>query len=439
VISLRRTTELSLATLFTVLATIGGIASYSSTIRESGAFLDLQQRQIARYVGDLTFVAPGDASLPPHDVEDDYVVEVTYRDGRPAKTSDPSAVIPDQKATGFSEFDDATGHWRVFSLVTPERTVQVAQRTIVREELAADAALRATLPFLVAIPLSWLIPVIAVLIWLGITSGLNNIRVLVRQIRSRTPDDLSTISTQRLPKDLVPLVTSLNNLLEKLGRSLTMERRFSDLAAHQLRTPQAGIKLLLQLFARADTEEERQALLNDLMSSNERAMHMTEQLLGLARVSHQPVQLETVNLQIVTASAVADFGGILDTRKFALELNGGEDALIHTDASLLRVMIDNVLDNAIKYSPSGSKIDVRIEDEALRWLLSISDEGPGIAPEQRLAAFQRFNRLHANDREGAGLGLPIVADIARRLEIEIRLLVPIWGTGLRFEMAIPKP
>jgi signal transduction histidine kinase len=218
-----------------------------------------------------------------------------------------------------------------------------------------------------------------------------------------------------------------------------MERRFSDLAAHQLRTPQAGIKLLLQLFARADTEDERKALLNDLMSSNERAMHMTEQLLGLARVSHQPVQLETVNLQNVTASALADFGGILDSRKFALELDGGEDALVHTDASLLRVMIDNVLDNAIKYSPAGSKIDVRIEHETKRWLLSISDEGPGIPPEERLAAFQRFNRLHANDREGAGLGLPIVADIARRLEIEIRLLVPTWGAGLRFEMAIPKP
>src|ERR1700742_221984 len=130
-ISLRTATASSLAILFTAIAVVVGATSYLSTMRESGDFLDLQQRQIARYVGDLTFIAPGEAALPPHDSEDDYVIEVTYADGRAAKTSDPSVVIPDQPATGFSAFSNQEGEWRVFSLVTPGRTVQVAQQVVV--------------------------------------------------------------------------------------------------------------------------------------------------------------------------------------------------------------------------------------------------------------------------------------------------------------------
>lgn len=450
--------RLFLRILPTVIITIAivGVFAYRSATREISNIYDAQlindanviwsllNRPLTRSAQKPTFQIPDldfnmDNQLALNEDADDYADAHSFRSWR----GDDLAIVSSNAfpktvkrfEEGFSDYQYDNELWRVYSLPIPDAkiTIEVAEKIGLRQGLVEKILLNLSFPLLV------LIPVIAVLIWLGIASGLSNIRGLVRQIRSRTPDDLSTISTQRLPKDLVPLATALNNLLEKLGRSLTMERRFSDLAAHQLRTPQAGIKLLLQLLARADSSEERQALLKDLTSSNERAMHMTEQLLGLARVSHQPVQLETVNLQNVTASSVADFGGVLDSRGFALELDGNDHALVHTDASLLRVMIDNVLDNAIKYSPTGSKIDIRIEDRPKRWLLSVSDQGPGIAPEQRQAAFQRFNRLHASDRDGTGLGLPIVADIARRLEIEISLLVPTWGAGLRFEMAIPKP
>jgi len=444
-----------LPTVIITIAVVGMFAHRSATreidniydaqlINDANVIWSLLNHPLTRPAQKATLQIPDldfsmDNQLALNEDADDYADAHSFRSWKGGELAIVSSnafpkTVPAFKA-GFSDYTNDGELWRVYSLPIPHTqiTIEVAEKVGLRQGLVDNILLNLSFPLLV------LIPGIAFMIWIGINSGLSNIRTLVRQIRTRTPDDLSTISTRGLPRDLVPLATSLNNLLEKLARSLVMERRFSDLAAHQLRTPQAGIKLLLQLFSRADTEEEREALLGDLISSNERAMHMTEQLLGLARVSHQPVQLETVNLQNVTASALADFGGILESREFAVELDGGKDAIVHTDASLLRVMIDNVLDNAIKYSPPGSKIDVRIEAEAEQWLLSISDEGPGIPPDERDAAFQRFNRLRANDRQGAGLGLPIVADIARRLEIEIRLLVPAWGKGLRFEMAIPKP
>lgn len=140
----------------------------------------------------------------------------------------------------------------------------------------------------------------------------------VRQIRLRSPDDLSAIPVEGLPLDLMPLGTSINQLLDKLGHSLTLERRFSDLVAHELRTPQAGVKLLLQMLRDTEAGRERDAIVADLVESNNRAMHLIEQLLRLARVSHHPLKLGAVPLYHLVASIAAGFGSRITAKRLDL-------------------------------------------------------------------------------------------------------------------------
>jgi signal transduction histidine kinase len=443
--------RLFLRILPTIIITIGiiGFFAYRSATREIDNIYDAQLINDANvlwsllkrpltsseprpeiHVPDLDFNM--DNQLAINEDADDYADAHSYRAWRgealalESSNAFPAAVK--QFKSGFTDVSFQGDFWRVYSLPIPDSdvTIEVAENIQLRETLVGNILANLSLPLLV------LIPVIAIITWLAIGDGLRAIHHLVSQIRSRNSEELSRISNAGLPRDLSPLVHSLNGLLHKLERSIAMERQFSDLAAHQLRTPQAGTKLLLQLLERSETEEERKALVADLVTSNERAMYLIEQLLRLARVGHQPLTLERLALDEVIAAVRARFAPTLASHGFTLEVVACAEAIVMVDRALLGVMLDNVLDNAMKYSPDGSQIRIAAEPAARGWLLSISDRGPGIAPEDRSGAFGRFNRLNsAADIDGAGLGLAIVSDIAGRLDIAIRLETPDWGEGLR--------
>ncbi|MDK4727747.1 ATP-binding protein [Rhizobium phaseoli] len=341
--------------------------------------------------------------------------------------------VPYQKA-GFTDLSYRGENWRVYSLPIPASGIvmEVGEKISLRQTLVSNILLNLFFPLIV------LVPMIGFLIWLGIHNGLRTIHGLVHQIRTRSPDDLSAIAVEDIPRDLLPLGRSINQLLDKLSRSLTLERRFSDLAAHQLRTPQASVKLLLQMLASTDDQQEQKAIISDLVTSNNRATHLIEQLLRLARVSHHPLNPMPVPLYHMIASTLADFGNIINSRNLDVSLEGPETAEIRTDESLLQMMISNLLDNAIKYTPVGGMIEVILSSEDEFWLISISDNGPGIPPEEREAVFNRFYRLDTLNAEGAGLGLAIVADTAERLAASVKLSIPSWGSGLRVELRLSR-
>jgi two-component system OmpR family sensor kinase/two-component system sensor histidine kinase QseC len=140
----------------------------------------------------------------------------------------------------------------------------------------------------------------------------------------------------------------------------------------------------------------------------------------------------------MVASVLAEFGNIITSRQLDVLLEGDETAQVKTDDSLLHMMISNLLDNAIKYTPVAGRIEVAVTSESELWRISISDSGPGIPPDERAAVFQRFYRLDTLHTEGAGLGLAIVADTAERLAATIQLSTPRWGTGLRVDLRLPK-
>ncbi|KQV65199.1 ATP-binding protein [Rhizobium sp. Root1220] len=341
--------------------------------------------------------------------------------------------VPRQKA-GFTTLAHHGEMWRIYSTSLPGTAIvfEVGEKIAVRETLVANILLN------LFFPLVALLPIIGFLIWYCINNGLSTMRGLVHHIRIRSPDDLSAIPVEGLPRDLLPLGTSINHLLDKLAHSLTLERRFSDLAAHQLRTPQAGMKLLLQLLDRADGDEERRAIMSDLVLSNDHAIHMIEQLLRLARVSHHEIELSPVNLHDLAASVLAQFGNVINDRQMDVSLEGDEHAQTNTDRLLLTLMISNLVDNAIKYTPVGGRIAVVVSSEKEVCRLSIRDSGPGIPSDYYDAVFQRFYRLNTLQSEGSGLGLAIVADIADRLSAMIALATPNWGKGLQVDLLLQK-
>jgi two-component system sensor histidine kinase QseC len=453
--TLARKLFLRIAPVVAVAIVVIGVFAFNSATREIDNIYDAQMindanvmwgllrhrledpaRQGSQKIGDIDFNMDNQLALneDADDYADAHMVRAWVGDRIAVYSSEafPSDVPP--RPVGFSDLSYRGEKWRIYSLAIPSTSIvlEVGQKDDLRATLVANILLNLFFPLLI------LVPIIAALIWIGINSSLSTIHDLVRQIRTRSPDDLSAIPVEPLSRDLLPLGRSINQLLVKLGNSLTLERRFSDLAAHQLRTPQASVKLLLQMLQNADDEAERRQLISALVESNDRASHLIEQLLRLARVSHHPLRVGKVPLYHMTASVLAEFGTLINSRNLDVSLEGEEDVEVQTDGAAVRTVIINLIDNAVKYSVVGGRVAVVVarEDDTCR--LSISDTGPGIPPEERSSVFQRFYRVETLQTEGSGLGLAIVADIAERLSIKIDMGTPDWGTGLKVDLHIPQ-
>lgn len=407
--SLRRVTVLLLAAVFTVIGLVGGVISYRSAFAEANEFLDLQQRQIARYVGDLPASTPEEAGLPPHELEDDYVIEVTYNDGRPPLLSRPEVTIPDVDETGFSEFTSPTGHWRVFSLLTPNRTVQIGQQIVVRTELATEAAYRAILPAAVAIPLSWLA------IELVVRSLFRRIETMASAVARRKPEDLSPLPVATLPREVRPLVQALNDLLGRLGVSIARQHAFLSDAAHELRTPITALTLQIGNLRNALGTPEAEERVGELETGARRVAALANQLLRIARydVPEKSHPTEPVRLDELAREVVAGLVPLADARSIDLGLTT-VDTVVSGIAADYRVLIEVLVDNAVRYAPVGGTVDVALTVEENGGRLEVMDDGPGV-PEDLLPRLgERFYRGTRSGGDGSGLGLAIAQAIATR-------------------------
>lgn len=334
---------------------------------------------------------------------------------------------------GFSTVLYKGDEWRIYNLPLPipQAFIEVGEKMDLRNTLVANIL------FNLAWPLLLLVPLIGLMIWFGIGNGLGVIRNLVEQIHKRSPDDLSHVNTHVLPKDLAPLGKSLNQLFTKLEHSFAAEKRFTDHAAHQLRTPQAIIKLQLQMLAKATSDQEREALIKELMQSNERASKLVGMLLTSARLHYQTVNLQPVAAYSATASVMAELGLLAKEKHIEMTLEGDEAIHVMADEILFKLMMSNLIENAIKYTPSGGKVSVNIGQLAQNAQISISDTGVGIPEEKRELVFNRFYRISSPETEGSGLGLAIVMEIIERFSGKIELKTPQSGTGLLIEILLP--
>jgi len=347
-----------------------------------------------------------------------------------------SASAPEVQLQSRSEgYGDAVidgKRWRIFSRWDESRQylVQVGERYELRDELAQSVASHLLHPLAVALP------ALALLIWLGVGAGLAPLGGVAREVARRAPDNLAPLDEASAPREISPLIGALNALFDRLRTSLEQERRFTADAAHELRTPLAAVKTQAQVALGASSDAARDRALANVVAGADRAARLVEQLLVLARLDPQTALTpgQTVDLRELARQGTAEIAPAAAARGVEVGLVPGDAAPVAGDAVLLAVLLRNLLDNAVRYTPSGGEVEVSVERTSGGVSLAVIDNGPGIPEAERGKVFERFHRLLGSGEEGSGLGLSIVRRIADLHRAGVSLDTGPGGRGLRVEV-----
>ncbi|MDP4300024.1 ATP-binding protein [Leptothrix discophora] len=409
---------------------VGG-GTWLSVRAEADGLFDYQLQQMALSLRDQGGVTDAEsAALSNPDL--DYLVQVwsveglsLYSSRRPGVTE----ALPPRAVLGFSDQRIGDEDWRVYGAATPLRVIQVAQPLSVRRRLATSAALRSMLPIALAAPLA------AGLMWWLIGVSLAPLQRVVQAARSRDAASLDALPTTGLPGELQPLVGAFNGLLARLSTAFEQQRTFVADAAHELRTPLTALKLQLGLLQGAAPGPEHDAAVQRLGAGIDRAAHLVEQLLALARAEPGAASapMQPVDLADIARLAHADAALLAERRGVVIHCEAEQPVPMQGDAAALRSAIRNLLDNAARYG--ARTVRLRVTTESGQPLLQVDDDGPGIPPELRERVFDRFQRGEAQTGQvdGSGLGLAIVQAVARRHGARVGLGVSEMG-GVRVEM-----
>ena len=399
-------------------ATALGVTAYRSSLRDADAMFDLHLQQMAHSLRGGVPLGLGFEGDDGGREGYDLFVQIWGPDGTPMFRSARSA-LPPQAVLGFSDAAVGGRRFRVYSLQTPLQTVQIAQDMDAREARARAIALRATLPMALMAPLLML-----VVGWI-ITRSLAPVERMRRNVAQRADDDLSPLPEQGLPAEVRPLVQELNLLFSRVGSAFEAQKNFVADAAHELRSPLTALKLQAEGLRRAADPASREAAITRLQGGIERAIHLVGQLLVLARQESgeassatpaAPVDLEQLVAQCVTAALPQ-----AQARGIDLGVAQADAATVQGDAAALRILLGNLIDNAVKYAPQGGRVDVSVHAGDRAPMLCVQDNGPGIPEVERERAFDRFYRLADGKAEGSGLGLAIVRAIAKRQGASVQL------------------
>ena len=314
--------------------------------------------------------------------------------------------------------------------------IQVAETLNKRHILANEILLGMLLPELL------LIVLVGVLIWYGIERGLRPLAALQREISNRSHRDLSPLAEHNVPGEVRALIHAMNDLLARLSEAMSAQQRFVADAAHQLRTPLAGLKTQTELALRQQELGEVRHTLQHLNTATGRTTHLVNQLLSLARAEPgvgSTQAMQALSLGDLARDTTTEWVPRAIERNIDLGFDGTPAATsIEGDALLIREMLGNLLDNAIRYTPSGGQVTVRVATRRDKLELSVEDNGPGIPPAERELVFERFHRVLGSGAEGCGLGLAIVREIAQDHNAEIRLGPGADGRGTLVTVAFPR-
>ena len=392
---------------------------------------DYQLRQVALTLRDRTYSVTQFAEALQGNDALDYMIQVWGSDGRRIYVSHPRLVVPPPQHFGFDDVDSRDGHWRTFVIQENGVTIQVAQPYTVRNELAFNAAWHTLLPFLVALPLMGL------LIWQLVGQEMRVLQTTAQAVARRTPESLEPIEGGTVPDEVRPLVDALNGLLARLGGALSTQRQFIADAAHELRTPLTALKLQLQLAERARDDGERAKAHATLRAGIDRATRLVHQLLTLAREDPDaPAERDAaVDLGAVTRDAIRESEAAAQAKGLTLTGRIDDGLVLPGNAAALRALVDNLVDNAIRYTSAGG-VTVRAYRGGDMATVEVEDTGPGIPEVERERVFDRFYRGEAAAAGGTGLGLAIVRRIAQRHGGDVRLLAAPGG-GLLVRTSLP--
>lgn len=439
----RRLLASVLAVLVVGIAITGGIV-YRQARDEANDLFDLQLRQIAQSIPVRLFGAIAPQALDRLGTGQNVVVRIWSGRGDLVYASHADIALPRPVQLGLTTVSTPQGRWRIFaSVVDADVVLEVAQPVSVRSALAAQVALRTVLPLLV------LLPVMGLVLWWVVGRGLAPLRRVAADVAARRPEALERLSEDALPIEVAPLVASLNRLLGDLAAARDAQRAFIADAAHELRTPLTAVRLQLQIVERAGGEAggERAIAIDALKSGLDRATRLVEQLLALARAEPEVVAKSTksafapVDLAALVRDAVSLHAALAHDRGIDLGARVAESVSVDGDPHALATLLDNLIDNALRYVPRGGRVDVVAQHDGDAAAVSVVDDGPGIAADERARVFDRFHRGEsariAGDTRGSGLGLAIVKRIADVHRATVTLADGPGGRGLDVTVRFP--
>jgi two-component system OmpR family sensor kinase len=410
--SLRRTALLWMTLLLALVGAATVLIAYRFESNEASEFLDGQQRLIALNAGEglrKSMTSPAD-----QDREDEFSVTIWDAAGLTIHDSMPDVQIPRQSKQGFTDISVGDRRWRVYTATDGFRTVQVAQQSAVREELARTSAIEAAAPLLIVIPLSWIV------VGWAMNRMLGRLDTLARELVERSASADKPIPLDGIPSEVVPLVKGMNSLIARLRAAFELQKRFLADAAHELRTPLAAIQIQADGLASdaPSAVDERKAAITQ---SVRRASWLVNQLLRLARLDAPPSgpSKEAIEVAPLLLSCVAEYVEAAERKGLNLGMLEQAQATFRGSAAELRVLLENLIDNAVRYTPPGGTVDISLRREGKQAVIEVVDSGPGIPPGAEEHIFDRFFRAAPADIEGTGLGLAIVRRIAERNSISV--------------------
>jgi len=412
---------------------------YLVTLDEMNEIYDADLKNVAEALGThhRAGIGPGNPDLPRSPVRTDVadlaeIVTITWTpDGRRVFSSDPRVAIPFMSQEALTHVVVANEEWVVYTDVSANGVAQAAQRVSARQSTAAESASNILLPML------GLVVFVAGLMVVALRRGLRPLDGAARDVATRSATSLTPIAIADVPKEISPLVSSINELMGRLSIVFSAQRRFLADAAHALRTPVTALRLQAQLLKRSSNDGDRTEAMAELEAGIDRSQHLIEQLLQVARFEPdgQQMRRDPVDLGELARSVVGAMSAKADHRGIDLGAGGHASVIVQGDATQLTVLLSNLVENALRYSPQGAVVDVNATTLDGQPTLRVIDSGPGIPEAERERVFARFYRgeealRHARDSGGSGLGLAIVRAIAERHDATVSLHTPRAGHGL---------
>ena len=415
---------------------LAGLSAYWLAQDEANELFDYQIKQVA-----LTLHSPNElpVTIPAadEDPDEDNLVQVWNAQGKLLFTSYPSRTLPRYVAAGLHTVNYQQKPWRLYNTQRQGHFIQVAQPMAVRDELAAGLAVRMLIPF------ALLIPLLAGLIWWAVARSLSPLQTVTNAIAARNEASMQALDETGLPLEIRPMVLAINQLLTRLNYSMQLQRTFVADAAHELRTPLTALKLQLELTERATSDAQRQSGFAKLHTRLNRSIHLIRQLLTLtrseSRLEAQPFTY--VNLSALVQDVVQDLMPLAEISKIELDAEIGDTVTVRGQSENLTIVISNLLDNAIRYTPAFGQVNIGVTLEAGHAVVRVIDNGRGIAAHERERVFDRFYRcqdIAGTNVTGSGLGLAIARNITEAHHATLTLLDNLAGSGLVVTITFPK-
>ncbi|PCR95780.1 two-component sensor histidine kinase [Pseudomonas fluorescens] len=438
-VQLRLSVTLSLAIL--IVALLAAVFAFVSALDEAHEMQDESLRQVAALFDrqQMTLHYPA-AQAVDDDNEESRVIVQYLADGSQAVGNDDALLplpFPTTLSDGLSTLRVAGEDFRVLVKTTArDERIVVAQETGVRDKEARESAWRSLLPFLI------LFPVLLLVVGDLVRKMFRPIAMLSADIDQRDEQALHPIDESHVPSEIRPFVVAINRLLARVAQSVDNQRRFVADAAHELRSPMTALSLQAERLAATEMPAAARERLLPLSRGIERSRNLIDQLLSLAAAqSNSSAAPSTVSVLHIYRRILEDLLPLADRKNIDIGVESSEDVQVSINETDLLILIRNLVDNAIRYTPPGGRIDLSVKREQATVVLQVSDTGPGIAVEEQARVFDPFYRSLGTDESGSGLGLSIVKAIADRtgLKVDLGFTDVNENSGLCVTVSIEQP